>query len=204
MPPSEILINPIARVDLYVERGFDPALTDFPNAAFENGARIAGLEPDANEDEEETSDADEYEAGLARARKAFAQLQRLEIEVRLFIATAMEAVHGEDWMKRQIPQTMLESWQEKRAKALKEGQPERPLIEYADFSDYKQIIENKGNWGSVFRSVFGRQEDVRESFQRLFPLRIATMHARIVTQDDELLLWVETRRLMKAIRNSRR
>lgn len=51
----------------------------------------------------------------------------------------------------------------------------------------------------MFRPVFGRAEDVRESFQRLFPIRIATMHARLVTLDDELLLRVETRRVLKAI-----
>lgn len=91
-----------------------------------------------------------------------------------------------------------------RAKALlqavKGGQPEQPLIDYADFADYRQIIERKDNWNTVFKPVFGRAEDVRESFQRLFPVRIATMHARIVTQDDELLLVVETKRVLKAIR----
>lgn len=35
-------------------------------------------------------------------------------------------------------------------------------------------------WNAVFKPVFGRPEDVRESFQRLFPVRIATMHARLV------------------------
>ena len=70
---------------------------------------------------------------------------------------------------------------------------------YADINDYRQIIERKNNWSTVFRPVFGRPEDVRESFQRLFPIRIATMHARIVTLDDEFLIRVETRRVLKAI-----
>jgi hypothetical protein len=40
---------------------------------------------------------------------------------------------------------------------------------------------------------------VRESFQRLYPIRLDTMHARVIARDDELLLYVETRRLMKAV-----
>ena len=74
-----------------------------------------------------------------------------------------------------------------------------PLIEYADFSDYRMIIERGDNWRSAFKSVFRRQEDVRESLQRLNPVRIATMHSRIVTLEDELLLIVETSRVLKAI-----
>lgn len=112
----------------------------------------------------------------------------------------MRDAFGDDWMKRQLPSGMLDVWVEKRDKAVKGGQPEQPLIDYADFADYRQIIERKDNWNTVFKPVFGRAEDVRESFQRLFPVRIATMHARIVTQDDELLLVVETKRVLKAIR----
>ena len=51
----------------------------------------------------------------------------------------------------------------------------------------------------MFKPVFGRLESIRESFQRLFPVRIATMHARTVTQDDELFLLSETKRVLKAI-----
>ena len=83
---------------------------------------------------------------------------------------------------------------------MKAGYSEQPLIDYADFTDYRAIIERKDNWNAVFKPVFGRAEDVRESFQRLFPVRITTMHARLITRDDELLLLVETKRVLKAIR----
>jgi hypothetical protein len=56
------------------------------------------------------------------------------------------------------------------------------------------------NWREVFSALFGRQEDVRESLQRLYPIRLSTMHARLITQDDVLLLLVESRRLLKVIR----
>ncbi len=111
----------------------------------------------------------------------------------------MAEAYGEHWMKHQLPANMLDSWHDKRDKAVRAGEIEQPLIDYADFSDYRSIIERKDNWNNVFKPVFRRVDDVRESFQRLFPVRITTMHARIVTLDDELLLRVETRRVLKAI-----
>jgi Swt1-like HEPN len=94
---------------------------------------------------------------------------------------------------------MLEEWREKKEKALKAGQPEFALIQYADFSDYKVIIERADNWAKAFKPVFQRQDDVRESLQRLYPVRIATAHARPITREDALMLVVETTRLLKAI-----
>ena len=55
------------------------------------------------------------------------------------------------------------------------------------------------NWRQFFSPFFDRPESVRELFQRLHPIRVDTMHARPITQDDEFLLYVETKRLMKRI-----
>jgi hypothetical protein len=96
---------------------------------------------------------------------------------------------------------MFEEWRSKQDRAVEAGQPECPLIEYADFTQYKTIIERRDNWARVFKAVFRRPDDIRESFQRMFPLRIASMHARAIEPDDELLLMVETRRMLKAITN---
>ena len=102
---------------------------------------------------------------------------------------------GEDWVKRRLPNGMYEEWKEKHRKAREAGASERPLIAYADFTDYMRVICRRDNWRDVFAIFFGREESVRESFQRLYPIRLDTMHARVITQDDELLLYVETRRL---------
>ena len=42
--PHQIFTDPIARKDFYVERGFNPDLTAFPNKAFEQIVTDAGLE----------------------------------------------------------------------------------------------------------------------------------------------------------------
>ena len=186
--------DPILRSGFYRERGFDPAITDFTREGFAEAVEAAGLIAAPADD----SGHEEAE-GLARSREAFARLQELERAIRQFIMRVLEAAFGPDWMRRQLPAGMLDAWTAKRDKAVQDGFPAEPLINYADFTEYKAIIERRDNWSTVFKPVFGRAEDVRESFQRMFPLRIATMHARLITSDDELLLLVETRRIMRAI-----
>jgi len=200
-PSPDLLTHPSLRSGFYLERGFDPALTYFPVPAFEESIDAAGLR-DAPADARDVVDGQNVEDGFTRARGAFDQLQRFEIAIRQFIATTMEAAYGPHWMKHQLPSGMLEAWQAKRDTAVKAGESERPLIDYADFTDYRQIIERADNWRVVFKPIFGRSENVRESFQRLFPVRIATMHSRVVTLDDELLLLVETKRVLRAIRKA--
>jgi hypothetical protein len=186
-----------ARLSLYRERGLDPELTNFPPEAFDEAVELVGLRVSPVVSPDEPAE----DQGTARSVRAFEALLKLERALRRFIADAMEAEFGADWMKHQIPGEMLEEWRSKQVKAMEAGQPECSLIEYADFTQYKTIIERRDNWARVFKAVFRRQDDIRESFQRMFPLRIATMHARPIEHDDELLLMVETRRLLKAISN---
>jgi hypothetical protein len=193
-PEPDALIDPVLRSGFYVEQGFDSDLTDFTPVAFDESLRIAGLR-----DAELAERVDAHEDCDERASRAFDLLRRFEVALRHFIVQAMQNAFGDDWMKRQLPQKMLETWIDKRDKALNAGYAEQPLIDYADFTDYKPIIERKDNWNKVFKPVFGRAEDVRESFQRLFPVRITTMHSRLITRDDELLLLVETKRVLRAI-----
>lgn len=198
-PPVESLVNPLFRTSLYVERGFDQTLTAFTAQAFDEGLEIALLW-DLSDDEQTIDSTEDDEDGYARARTAFNLLQRFEIAVRRFIVEAMHATYGDEWARRQLPSGMHDRWREKKEAARKAGEDDRPLIEYADFTDYRMIIERKDNWDNVFKPVFGRSESIRESFQRLYPVRIATMHARIVTLDDEIFLMAETKRVLRAIR----
>lgn len=138
----------------------------------------------------------------SRARAAFDRLQRFEREVRRFVDRVMRQAFGEAWIKQRTPAGMRDQWIQKRETAVARGETAGPLIDYADFTDYKAIIERGDNWQTVFRHVFERQEDVRESFQRLFPVRICTMHARTVTREDELFLVAETTRLLRAMKKT--
>jgi len=112
----------------------------------------------------------------------------------------MMAAIGKNWIKKCVSGEMRTQWQKKRDDAVARGEPKRPLIAYADFTDYEKIIVRRDNWNNVFQSVFCRKELVQESLRRLYPIRICTMHARIITQNDELYLHAETTRLWLAIR----
>lgn len=202
---SVTVATPAARTEFYFDQGLKPALIDFPEEAFEVGLEKAGLVDDLPPLEEMfglpmafAGDADE-EIGLALSRKGFELLQRLETQLRRFIDHRMRQVAGENWARKRLPNNMYEDWEGKKAGAEASGLPVRPLIAYADFSEYTQIIGRKDNWREAFAPVFGRIEDIRESLQRLGPLRNATMHARPLGQADLLYLFVEARRIMVAI-----
>ncbi len=202
--PRDMFTDPFVRSDFYLKRGLDPILTDFPAAAFNQALTVAGIKrppPPRLEDYDRVGapPPDEEETGLQRNNAAHDHLQRFEAHVRRFIDRMMTAACGADWIRHRVPGPMRKEWKDKRDKALASGEPEKPLIAYADFTDYEQIIVRNDNWKEVFELVFQRKTSVQESLQRLYPIRICTMHARIITQDDELFLHSETLRLRRAI-----
>lgn len=207
--PPDIFEDISARSAFYIARGFNPKLTDFPAPAFTQGLRIANLDIDGTppslaeyllEDELEAADTEE-EAGFRRTNAAHDKLQRTETQLRRFIDVVMTANFGPDWPKSRLPNGLYDTWMDKKTKAEGDGRPSHRLIAYADFTEYALIICKRDNW-PLFKPIFGREESVRESFQRLTPLRIATMHARLITQDDELFLVAEIKRLLTAIQRA--
>ena len=194
-----------ARVDFYIDLGFDANLTDLPVPAFLEATAVADIRTEPPSLVEAygppvlaVHDPDEEE-GLARTNEAHGWLQRLESHLRRFIDSEMNKAFGADWPRHQLPNNKYDEWKTKKEAADRSGAPSRPLIAYADFTDYALVICKRDNWGQVFSPVFERPESVRESFQRLHPIRLDTMHARPITQDDELLLYVEAKRLMQRI-----
>jgi hypothetical protein len=201
--PTEIFSDIAARSDFYVERGFDPDLTAFPAPAFEQSLEIAKFrrEPPTFIDHyrvETPVSGDNEEEGLSRINNAYNWLLRLELQLRKFIDEHMTNEFGADWPRHQLPNGLYDEWQGKKEKAKNADNQEYPLIAYADFTDYVRVICKGDNW-KIFKPFFGRLESVRESFQRLHPVRLSTMHARLLTQDDELFLFAETKRLLNAI-----
>ena len=202
--PTPIFEDPLARTDFYLDRGLDPALSDFPAEAFDQiiaSARLKDAPPPLLSDYSGDTDTDHEseEAGFARTNAAHGRLQRFETHIRRFIERQLRGISGDNWIKERVPPEIRKDWQEKQQRARDSGEPNRRAIAYADFTDYEQIILRKDNWQDVFASVFTRKTLVQESFQRLYPIRVCAMHARIVTQDDELYLYVETKRLLAAI-----
>lgn len=187
------------RAAFYAERGYNPALADFPSDVFEEG--IGGLRggvpalisaygepvpPSSDEAEEE---------GFYRNNVVHDWLQRFETQIRRFIDMLMTQQYGSDWPRHQLPPGIYDRWVAKRSKD-KSGRG-WPLVYYADFTDYERVICRQDNWKTIFAQYFNREEHVRESLQRLHLPRLATMHARPLTQDDELFVFVEIKRLVK-------
>jgi hypothetical protein len=202
--PASIFTDLEARSKFYVSLGVNVALTNMPSPAFRESLGIAELweAPPALIDGYEESETEEPEgsdeAAFARTNEAHDRLQRLESQLRKFIDDVMIREFGSDWPKHRVHPDVVAAWREKKQRAQRYTDADLPLIAYADFSDYERVICRRDNW-RLFEVYFDRQESVRESFQRLYPIRIDTMHSRLITQDDELFLAVECKRLMKAL-----
>lgn len=204
--PSTI-IEPAVRAQLYVEQGLDESLTDFPEDGFSAGLAHAGLADDyslitvlgafipedANDDER-----------FATRRNLFGYeaIHKFERRFRDFIDRSMSAKYGPDWPKRRLPGDTYQAWKKLAKDAEDAGRPMPRLIDCADFTDYVRIVVRNDNFAEVFGPVFLSKERVQESFNRLFPLRLATMHARALTKEDLLYLVTETHRLLQAIGKS--
>lgn len=200
--PETMLEDPVARTEFYIARGFNTGLTDFPEKAFDESLHIVGLVVESTTEFEwppelRATDPDEEQA-LRRTNECHDMLQRLERRLRQFIDAKMTAQYGAQWPK-QLPQNMREAWEHKKSRIEASGGTVAADIEVADFTDYELIICRKNHWREVFAATFQRQESVRESFQRLYPIRLPTMHARFVTKEDMLYLAAESTRLLRAI-----
>lgn len=189
------------RIDLYLDQGLDLALTNFPARSFIEGTSKAGLRSflEKSTDSDSIGDDNEEEHALKRTNRAHNLLMRFEYHLRRYIASKMTEACGDNWIKHRVPGTIREAWINRSTIALEAGDESRPIIDYADFTDYIILITKSDNWKEVFKAVFKRPELVKESFQRLYPYRLSTMHARPITQEDELLLIVETMRICKAM-----
>lgn len=201
--PDHIWRDRAARADYYDSLGFDANLTDMPAPAFLEATGIADIRTERPSMVESfgppvPSSTPDEEAALSRTNRAHDWLQRFESHIRCFVDAAMTRAFGSDWPRHQLPNGMYDSWLKKKSAAVGAGAREQALIAYADFTDYVRVISRKDNW-QVFGNYFGRREDIRESFQRLHPIRLDTMHARPISQDDELLLYVEVKRVLRAI-----
>jgi hypothetical protein len=193
-----------ARTALYRDRGVDSELAQFSPMAFDQAITIARIKrpppqliitfqspiPTTTTKEEE---------GHELRNLAHDYLQRFESLIRQFIDAQMTAAFGSSWQKQRVPGEIYIGWKEKRQKSKDSGQGDHPLIAFADFTDYEPIISRGDNWTNLFAPIFNNKDSVRESLQRLYPIRLATMHARPVGQEDLLLLYVEVQRLCRAM-----
>jgi hypothetical protein len=129
-------------------------------------------------------------------------LSEFEQNIRRFIDQKMSAAsYGPDWVRKKVHKNIWQGWQDRQVTAALAGEYCGSLIDYADFGDYANVISQKDNWIEVFKQHFGRVESVKESLYRLHPVRVCTMHARVLPPDLRLVLKVEVMQLSKRIWN---
>jgi hypothetical protein len=192
------------RSRFYVERGFRPDLTDFPAEAFDETLEKGELTRDAPTLIEQYGnpidpDRDEDISAFARTNQAHYWLMRLETQIRSFMDRLLTESFGPDWPRRQLPNGMYDGWLIKQRKSEAHGMPKRPVIAFIDFSEYEIVITKRDNW-KIFKPFFHDPANVREAFRRLSLPRHETMHGRPLSQDDQLFLYVEIKRLARSFR----
>lgn len=176
---------PTTRMEFYVDQGVsdeiigasaeDPDLQDYVEAA------LLDIDDDGNV-------------------TAYRLLMHLERALRQAIRIAMEDVFGLRWWKQQVPPDVRDKCEAKLQEAVAAGAEDTHPIDYADFTDYEKIICRSDNFKQAFKPIFGRVEDVRESLQRLHPVRLICMHSRIVTGPDLVLVRFEAPRILARVK----
>ncbi len=200
--PVAVIGNLTARSAFYVERGFRAELTDFPAAAFEEALEVSELTLEAptlvdRYGEPIEPSKDEDVSAFMRTNKAHLWFLRLETQLRAFINESMTREFGPDWPRHRLPNGMYDEWVETRRK---NGKPTAPLIDFADFTHYVLLMTRRDNW-KLFKPHFKDEANLRESMQRLYLARNETSHARPISQDDEVYIYVEIKRLWNAIKS---
>ena len=131
----------------------------------------------------------------------FEEISVFEKEMRAFIFERLYKAFSAFWIIRAIPKEIGMRWQKRREDDIKEGKPpERDIINYSGFSDYKEIILY--NWKNVFSKYFKDKEKLRVRLDDLNNLcRKTTMHVRTITEDEIGLGKVSIRWLRSRIKS---
>lgn len=183
--PDIVAGDPMLRSAFRLDLGFNGDLSSLPPAIISRiFADFGGPVPRNVEADPEALE----HAVHQRARRA-------ELKLRRFIERRMQAVHGPLWWKRNVPQEARREWRRRRQVDLDNGRKPSRLFDYASFEDYRTIIENPANWAEVFEPIFRVKTSILETLRRLSLIRNPDAHIRVVTIDDFLDLWTESRRL---------
>lgn len=98
---------------------------------------------------------------VGKRREAMESVYDFEVLLRKFIEKSLSDAYSGDWIKG-IPNNptedrggMLDRWKRKKElDFIKGNETSGNLIDQAEFSDYKQIIEDKQNWKKIYRETF--------------------------------------------------
>lgn len=199
--PWRLLPDANLRERFYLDHGFDTNLIQLPEPAFSQALVRVGLVCAAESTPADEQPVDNEAVLEQRMSRAFALFRRLERQLRKFIDAQMSARFGTDWELHRCHGNgkIYQTWVAKRDADAGNGLTPQKLIHYIDFREYADLITKTDNWREVFKDIFQREENVREAFARLGPVRVCTMHARVITKTEFTLAAAEITRLLIAI-----
>ena len=133
-------------------------------------------------------------------------VQNFEIILRKFIEKSLSDAYNVDWTKG-IPNNptkdrggMLDRWKRKKElDSIKGIETSDNLIDQAEFSDYKQIIEDKQNWKKIYSGVFNEinKRKVLHNIEELADFRNKVFHSKGQIEVEEFtyynhhIVWIE-------------
>lgn len=199
--PWRLLPDATLRERFYLDHGFDSNLIQLPEPAFSQALVRTGLVRPPPSAPAAEQPADEEAVLEHRMNRAYALFLRFERKLREFIDARMVTKCGMGWERHRCPGNgkIYQGWVAKRDAEVSNGISPQKLIHYIDFREYADLITKADNWREVFKDTFQREENVREAFARLGPVRVCTMHARAITKTEFTLAAAEITRLLIAI-----
>ena len=117
----------------------------------------------------------------------------LENSLRAFIVKELSSVPD--------PQ-MVEAWKKRMGDDSKRpgsSKQNASLIEYSDFYDLVTLIVNRGNWKKCFEKFFGNANVIQAKMYELVPIRNDIAHNRHLSEDNELMLKLYSKQILKLI-----
>ena len=122
-------------------------------------------------------------------------LTELEQRLRHVVEETLTKLDGSHWLKRRVPPSMRQRWEERQEGDRTAGRPVYAAIQYADFMDLADIVGRSDNWREAFQRIFRNKEDFITSLHRLHPVRKAIAHGRPLGRADVLTLVAEVTRI---------
>lgn len=177
--------------------GFNPEVITFPSETYPQILITAGFSfrmerlPSLVSDTGDDSGVFDF-----RFNALFTQIEH---RLRDLIVQELKCLVGKKWYKRRIPEQLRNKWEERRNNDRLDRMDCYSLILYADFMDISEIICRNDNWKDVFQRFFSSKPDFQISMQRLHPIRKALGHSRPLVRSDQLILFCEATRILKAI-----
>ena len=104
----------------------------------------------------------------------------LENEIRRFIEMRLKNELKENWLRDGVPQRIRGEWAKRREEGLEE-ENSLSLLHFADFHDYRGIMENN----KVFFASYLNIKKWQERLGELEPIRNALAHSRPIPKEAE-------------------